>query len=81
MTNPRKHTNNRNEYNGAFFKKKHMKKTTKQRLNKATAKPSGRKKLAVKALKNERKNKQSHENFNSFQEIYPLLSLDLKNIF
>ena len=58
-----------------------MKKTKQLTTKKATAKPSGRKKLAVKALKNERKNKQSHENFNSFQEIYPLLSLDLKNIF
>ncbi len=58
-----------------------MKKLNKPANKKNTAKPSGRKKLAVKALKNERKNKQSHENFNSFQEIYPLLSLDLKNIF
>ncbi len=58
-----------------------MKIYTQQNLKKAIAKPSGRKKLAAKSLKNERKNKQSQEKINSFQEIYPLLCFDLMNIF
>jgi hypothetical protein len=54
----------------------YMKKTTKHNSKKATAKPSGRKKMAVKALKNDKKNKFIQEKFNSFQEMFPVLSYD-----
>jgi len=56
--------------------KKSMKKNTKHSSKKATAKPSGRKKMAVKALKNDKKNKFIQEKFNSFQEMFPVLSYD-----
>ena len=50
-----------------------MKKNTKHSSKKATAKPSGRKKMAVKALKNDKKNKFIQEKFNSFQEMFFVL--------
>lgn len=46
-----------------------MKKLNKSTNKKTTAKPSGRKKLAVKTLKNE-KNKYLQKKINSFQETF-----------
>ena len=53
-----------------------MKKTTKHNSKKSTAKPSGRKILAAKARKNEKKNKFQQEKLDSFQEMFFVLSHD-----
>jgi hypothetical protein len=54
-----------------------MKKNKQQTTKKATAKPSGRKKLAAKTIKNERGKKIQHNRFNGFQELFPFsLSYD-----
>jgi hypothetical protein len=53
-----------------------MKNTTRKNSKKTIAKPSGKRKLAAKTIKNEKKNKFSQNNFNSFQEVFPILSYD-----